>query len=328
MGRAQRSPSPMTYRMSFALLSSSYEQTGQNLRRGAGLALCVLRCPPPLEEPPQAASRAPRERSYLNAINTQRLTLSSGEASRAACRRTPCRYAAELFRCGRQLLAVAGAITRRHRAAHRLVRGRTRGGIRRGAGDAVPLEFLELGRHRVARGSELAVAMLRQRRQQKERREAIGRLLLLLVVLGGRLDQFPDRLARLDDAIGRDAAAMRVTQQKTGIRRDARRIGGGGCLQRCRARTRYQDYSGRHAEQRHRTLRSIDLLENAASRDLVAACRSFHPIRQFCQKEIRVFARKRIILTGRTRLSAQVCYDIDLRRMGRAQRSPSPTAHS
>src|SRR5438067_4476338 len=88
MGRAQRSPSPMAYRISFALLSSSYEQTGQNLRRGAGLALCVLRRPPRLEEPPQAASRAPQERSYLNAINTQRLILSSGEASRAACRRT------------------------------------------------------------------------------------------------------------------------------------------------------------------------------------------------------------------------------------------------
>src|SRR5438270_7316411 len=68
MGRAQRSPSPMAYRMSFALLSPSYEQTGQNLRRGAGLALCVLRRPPRLEEPPQAASRAPQERSYLNAI--------------------------------------------------------------------------------------------------------------------------------------------------------------------------------------------------------------------------------------------------------------------
>src|SRR5437588_11446408 len=110
MGRAQRSPSPMAYRMSFALLSSSYEQTGQNLCRGAGLALCVLRRPPRLEEPPQAASRAPQERSYLNAINTQRLILSSGEASRAACRRTLRGYAAERNWGGRFLLAVAGTI--------------------------------------------------------------------------------------------------------------------------------------------------------------------------------------------------------------------------
>src|SRR5947208_16567343 len=69
MGRPQRNTSPMEYVMSFARLSSSYEQTGQNLRRGTGLALCVLRRPPRLEEPPQAASRAPQERSYLNAIN-------------------------------------------------------------------------------------------------------------------------------------------------------------------------------------------------------------------------------------------------------------------
>jgi len=67
---------------------------------------------------------------------------------------------------------------------------------------------------------------------------------------------------------------------------------------------------------------AMRLLENAASRDLVAACRSFHPIRQFCKKGLRVFARKGIILTGRSRLSAQVCYDIDRRRMGRAQRNP------
>src|ERR1043166_71109 len=88
----------------------------------------------------------------------------------------------------RSLLAVAGTVARGSGAAGCLAGGAVRrsvGGGGRGAGDVVPLEFLELGRHRVARRDELRVAIVGQGGQQKERREAVGRFLLLLVVLGG-----------------------------------------------------------------------------------------------------------------------------------------------
>src|SRR5437764_8756217 len=74
------------------------------------------------------------------------------------------------------LLAVAGTVARGRGAAGRLAGGAVRhrvGGGRRGAGDAMPLEFLELGHHRVARCDELRVALIGQSAQQKECSEAV-----------------------------------------------------------------------------------------------------------------------------------------------------------
>src|SRR5436190_20276795 len=115
------------------------------------------------------------------------------------------------------LFAVAETEARAWRAAGRLVR--------RAAGDAVTLEFLEFGGDVVAGGDELAAAQLGQGGRQKQRGKLLGRVLLLLAVLGRGVDQFADRLAGFHDALGGNAAAMRIAQQKTGIGGDARGIG-------------------------------------------------------------------------------------------------------
>jgi len=138
-------------------------------------------------------------------------------------------------------------------------------GAGRAARDAVTLEFLEFGGDVAARGDELAVALtvaqLGQGGRQKQRGKLLGRVLLFLAILGGSVDQFADHLTRFHDAIGGDAAAMRIAQQKTGIGGDARGVGRGIRAQRCRAGTsgtRHEKHRGRHGEQRHRILRSSD----------------------------------------------------------------------